>query len=212
MTEAQHTTSGCPAEGTHSSRIYCILSYNGSTRDVIINYLMLVINLAACVRSAVAGSYQEHHHIKLQTNKQTDHPLNLQYHRRHRNLAAFCFVWIFQIGLCLLLAELSDEGIGCAGISIVWCAMAGWLWRESRPSSITTQAQATKEQSARATKNVITEESSLWPRRFLEWANTSVIVYYTVTEEVITTVAHLCALVLGALLEGWAHNHARPPA
>ena len=168
---------GCPAEGTIPSRIYCILSYHGSTTDVVINYLLLTINLIACVRTAVAESHGGNDtHKKTEDRVKTTKTGTINKTVRHR-ISAFVFVWIFQIGLCLLLADLADDAVGCAGISIVWCAMFGWLWCET------------------------TTRSSNQTQR-LTILNVTAMAYYAMTEATITTVAHVCAAVMGALLEG----------
>ena len=167
--------SGCPAEGTIHSRIYCIISYHGSATDVVINYILLLINLIACVRAAVVESRQNN---DIYTHKKTEDGVTTTTTStiktaRHR-VCAFLFVWIFQVGLCLLLADLADDGVGCAGISIVWCAMFGWSWRETTRSL----------------------------PLLLTALNVTAVAYYAVTEAAITTVAHLCAFVMGTMLEG----------
>jgi hypothetical protein len=152
--------------GTMLAQTGCILSYAGSTKDIVLNYIMVVINLLYCVAAVLANQ------------KQTDE-------QRIFALGALIFVILFQITLCLVL--------GCAGISIIWCAMGGWIMSERR----------------RVVENNIDASSSLLSTSSQRLINMGkvvifldcvVIVYYGVVEEPITTVAHFCALVLGAML------------
>ena len=86
------------------------------------------------------------------------------------------FALAFQIGLCLVLH--------CSGISIVWCAGAGWMLYGSRQ-----------------------DHSAPFSRRHSKWQfwlplamDGAGIMFYAITAELITTIAHACALVLGATL------------
>jgi hypothetical protein len=96
---------------------------------------------------------------------------------------AFVFLVIFQISLCLLLQ--------CSGISIVWCGIAGWmltelLQREYRSSSSILVAM------------LLCDACGIF--------------YYAVTAEAITTVAHICAVILGSLLRcGCIHRNSVVP-
>ena len=158
---------GCSVNAELSERVECILTYGGSTRDIAINYAMLAINLAGCVALLPA-------------------PLS------SGPIASFGFVWIFQIGLCLALAHASEDGLGCAGISIVWCAMAGWMWHQKQ------RQKQTDSTTLRRKREQGENQSALW--KLLAVSNTVVVVYYWITEEFITTVAHVLALILGWLL------------
>jgi hypothetical protein len=152
-------------EGNVLNRTGCILSYGGSTKDIILNYLVLVINLSYCV-AAVAN----HHRVQ-----------NVQ----RFALGALIFVVLFQISLCLAL--------GCSGISIIWCAMGGWTMSERR-RVVETNTMDEDEEPSRSLKLVIKLG------QVVILVDSAVIVYYAVVEEVITTVAHICALILGAVL------------
>jgi hypothetical protein len=103
------------------------------------------------------------------------------------------FVILFQIGLCLIA--------GCVGISVIWCAMAGWMvfgllcdWRQrvrqqrNERTSSSSLSWFSRQTSSRTVAIVITT-------LFLDSVG---IVYYAMTSELITTVAHACALALGA--------------
>lgn len=170
---------GCSVNGAIPERVGCILSYGGSTRDVLLNYAMLGINLVGCWVLLHRGN---------------NHRLSYHY-------CSFGFVWFFQLGLCLILAEVSDDGYGCAGISIVWCAMAGWMWHQQQPKG----QQPTE---LRRRDQATSRYPGLW--RLLVACNVALIVYYLITEEFITTLAHFCALIMGALLS-WLVTKPLPP-
>jgi hypothetical protein len=94
--------------------------------------------------------------------------------------AALVGVAVFQVVLCLR--------VGCAGISIVWCAVAGWLIHEREEDEPGDPGS---------------NDRPGWLRRLEDVLLTgilAVLVYYAGTAPPITTVAHFCALVLGALL------------
>jgi hypothetical protein len=67
--------------------------------------------------------------------------------------------------------------LGCRGVSVIWCAMFGW--------TIATKTRV---------KTRIVGGNNL----FL--FNNGLIVYYLFTKPFITTVAHICAVVLGVIL------------
>jgi hypothetical protein len=151
---------GCSADGDISERIRCIVTYGGHTPDIVVNYFMLAMNWIGCMALLPPA----------------------------RHIFSFVFAWIFQIGLCLGLAYTSDDGMGCAGISIVWCAMAGWMW----------QQQQQRQHQPTLRKRSSQDNPLLW--RLLVVSNVLVVGYYYVTEEMITTVAHVLAVILGILL------------
>lgn len=82
------------------------------------------------------------------------------------------FVSSFQIGLCLCL--------GCTGVSIVWNAAAGY----ALPTELTRRTAADRAILATLALCLIVD------------------VYYAVTAEQLTTIAHGCAILLGAVLGG----------
>lgn len=133
---------------------------------------------------------------------------------------SLAFAVTFQIGLCLI--------VHCAGISIVWCAAAGWMimsmcgfdkikrrqqaaardnHNNNNNDNSTTRGQSPPppQNSTSSSKN---SKGRLW------WCAVGVplfldgggILFYAVTAEHITTVAHGCALVLGAALFWFASS------
>ncbi|CAK9097470.1 Hypothetical protein SCF082_LOCUS45721 [Durusdinium trenchii] len=87
----------------------------------------------------------------------------------------------YQVVLCLFL--------GCSGVSIVWCAVMGWYIQKSRCqlASASSQTQLSPESQAVVSKAEI----------ILLLLNASALIYYAITSEMITSVAHGCALLLG---------------
>jgi hypothetical protein len=135
-------------------------------------------------------------------------------------LASLGFTVVFQIGLCL--------GLACSGISIVWCAMAGWMVRDRWTRREAMVAARERRDGSSTRCNAVFR-----PLGWLLWNGTASnenhygycgrlvvhlallsdaagIVYYAVTAEAITTVAHVCALVMGAALYAlcvWVANN-----
>ncbi len=146
-------------------RTGCILSYNGSIKDICLNYLVLIINVTYCI-----GALWKH----------------------DRKLIAFgCLVGVtlFQWSLCL--------GLGCSGVSIIWCAICGWVMHHHRQQE-SILANDNRSSTTSSTL-VLLGRSNEWAKRVILF-NIIVILYYAVIMEAITTVAHICALILGALL------------
>ena len=166
-------------------RIGCILTYNGNATDTTINYALLVLNLFACA----SPFFSSRHPVKA--------------------LASLFFTMCFQVSLCLV--------VFCSGVSIVWCAMAGWLiceqcnCRQHRGIDSTTpprSSAATSTSNAPNTSTSVKNMGRIWELSVLV-SDFIVIIYYLFTSELITTVAHGCALVLGAIL--WRMSSSIPP-
>ena len=170
----------CNTTANLAGHLACILSYDGNPFDSAVNYTLLGLNLVYGRTFLVLWATQNHHEQQ---------PLQQQQHTRRRGLsmhsaalASLVLVIVFQIGLCLLL--------GCAGISIIWCACAGWILSVRRQYGVSS--------------------SFIWlveSTHVLLLLDALVIVYYAIPtdghhvgEAVLTTVAHLCAIGLGMLL------------
>jgi len=132
-------------------------------------------------------------------------------------LISLGLVLLFQIGLCLALF--------CSGISIVWCACFGWFLKKSSLKSTgfandTTAAEdplsnhsSTVTPQQQEQHDVLYEEYTSPPNNMerapnqllcgdicMGLLNVGLICYYALTAESITTIAHLCAVLLGMLL------------
>lgn len=149
-------------EDTLSSNIECILTYKGDGDFMVVNYSLLVLNMGHCF-------------LKLSSERIECHPKRWKF-----ALLSLLFSVVFQISLCLM--------VRCSGISIVWCAIVGWILFHSTPTN--------SESGARVHR-----------LKMMEWiiliVNVSVIIYYAVVLPVITTVAHLLAIVMGVVLAKW---------
>ena len=121
-------------------------------------------------------------------------------------------VIFFQITLCLV--------VHCYGISIVWCAMAGWIISERKriKDDIGLEPRATDQATPSSTASSCHDNDSgvnnADPQNNDQQHETGItrmallvilldigtIVNYVVVSALITTVAHICAMVLGAIL------------
>jgi hypothetical protein len=150
-------------------RTACILSYSGSATDCVINYTLLTISVAGCWVQLRRLQQTNHERITMEDQQ----PYSISTAPTSKSaLISFGFTVAFQVGLCL--------GIECSGISIVWCAAAGWMLMG---------AQRERRLNSRV-------YYLLLPLT----CDAAGIIYYAVTAEAITTVAHGCALTMGAVL------------
>mmetsp|Transcript_14288 Transcript_14288/g.21772 ORF Transcript_14288/g.21772 Transcript_14288/m.21772 type:complete len:157 (+) Transcript_14288:1286-1756(+) len=97
----------------------------------------------------------------------------------------YVIVILFQIILCLVL--------GCAGISIVWCALAGWIMSERKDLAGYVRAR-------KFDFVVMAGELLTLALDFIA------IVYYMRVADLDTTVAHGLAIVLGAAISRSYHK------
>jgi len=148
--------------GNTWTKTCCIFTYDGSTKDVLLNYFIFLVNLAYCTAALWKSG------------------------KHRQRLALYCLLGVaaFQWTLCLV--------VGCSGISIIWCAMCGWTMNERRQ-----RLQGDWEGS--------TSTNLLQDRRYdygtgVIFLNIVAIGYYAFVMAPITTVAHVCALILGASL------------
>lgn len=116
-------------------------------------------------------------------------------------------VILFQISLCLV--------VHCYGISIVWCAMAGWLiserkflndqWeglqhRNGTTTSTTSSRQDDNDNTDPQDETQHHETRITQMTLLVILLDIGTIIYYVVVSALITTVAHIGAMVLGAIL------------
>jgi len=117
-------------------------------------------------------------------------------------------VTIFQISLCLVAC--------CVGVSIIWCAILGWMLmlesstlnssKQYRNVSQTTESyQQTRNEGfyQEFQINHKTRDYSAYKVvKFVIGADCIGVLYYALIAEAITTVSHVCAVVLGIVLWG----------
>jgi hypothetical protein len=92
-------------------------------------------------------------------------------------------VIVFQVALCIV-----EE---CVGISVVWCAYVGFLMKILGLNSH-------RHVSIHYGPEIL--DKLRWWTLFILAYGSSLLVYYFVAEEMITTVAHICAIILGWLI------------
>jgi hypothetical protein len=168
--------------GSFASRLGCILSYDGSTQDIVINYCLVALNLACCVAVVLNRHGSDRH------RRDDGRRLVLAYHAA----ASLTFVVVFQIALCF--------AVGCSGVSIIWCAMCGWIMSERRQRGMSRSSDGIgnvrDDNQGDETASATTRMEKIELGAVL--VDVLAIVYYAVTFPIISTVAHICALVLGA--------------
>mmetsp|Transcript_29117 Transcript_29117/g.60914 ORF Transcript_29117/g.60914 Transcript_29117/m.60914 type:complete len:216 (-) Transcript_29117:855-1502(-) len=171
------------ADDELATRLYCIVTYQDNAWKMALNYTLLALNVVACYQ--LLGRRQHATHSEGTGNL----------------ITLVTVVTFFQIGLCL--------GVGCYGISIIWCACAGWYF-QNRCLVVDTAVMDPQQTEPRPSDPSIVHKGPLRARLILnpdlcrDWAvglvNVGAILYFAETMETITTVAHLCAVVLGILL------------
>jgi hypothetical protein len=221
-------------------RIFAILSYGGNAPlDVAINYSLLLLNLIAC-------SYTLLLRAKAFPSPRSSSQSGSSMIRA--TVAALVFIFAFQIVLCL--------AVGCVGISVVWCALAGWMLLEEGeqerqeeegsqqrqrppPEAYGDEPDGQEEEEEEERRSLVRQGQSLLTASALQpGANDAgigegvaascssvaqrvvprisrrrmfvvlvalavdsvAILYYAATFPPITTLAHLCAIGLGAIL------------
>ena len=170
-----------------TTRTACIVSYNGNVFHSILNYSLLVISLAGC-------AWVQRQQQQQQRQRQPQPQPQLVHDKNHTNdnvvpearserrkppttraaLASLSFTVVFQVGLCWALH--------CSGISIVWCAAAGWMLC-GMGTALPLYA--------------CSGNWCFWVPLTLDGVG---IIFYAVTSEFITTIAHACAVIMGATL------------
>lgn len=155
----------CSVSESLPDRTWCILTYSGSALDIMINYVCLLFSLLSCTILA-----------RLSVKRFASTTAWVA-----ATVVSLVCVSIFQIVLCYFL--------GCAGISIIWCAMCGWLISERFHMKC---------------RHTVDSLSSIWLEQCCAGVSlgiaSSAFVYYAFAAESITTVAHVCAILLGIVI------------
>ena len=102
-------------------------------------------------------------------------------------------LFAFQVGLCLI--------VGCVGISIVWSANVGviviilkYLWSQSQSLLSLSEARPSRYSFNFKSSGAVVAVVVVLTPCVTAW------LYYAVVEEALTTLAHLCALLLGVII------------
>ena len=132
----------------HNIRI--VVTYDGWLSAIPLNYFLLVINLISCILVTTTS------HTNNNSIRDTNNCYCSVFRLGWRSTALLCTI-VFQIGLCVVE--------GCVGISIVWCALAGWLWQEytqahSSSSSSSSNSIATEQENGHTASLVHNHQNS----------------------------------------------------
>mmetsp|Transcript_19814 Transcript_19814/g.33332 ORF Transcript_19814/g.33332 Transcript_19814/m.33332 type:complete len:208 (+) Transcript_19814:111-734(+) len=165
-----------------------ILTYDNSTLDIILNYILLFISFPLiCILN----------YWFIRSNLYSS-PVQRS---RDISLIKYCLfpgfyvtsLFIFQIGICLLA--------DCVGISIVWSSNVGviliflkYFWTNRQDSDSYRAAHETHSFSFDNNLCCTSSTGVVLVACVAVWG------YYAVVEEALTTVAHICALLLGAMI------------
>ena len=183
-----------------TSHLTCILTYDGSVKDVIINYTLLFLNLIVAVFSVIYSKSSSYSLVST--------PVESQHRKRDlkRSICAIVsllFVSIFQVVLCLL--------VQCTGVSIIWCAIGGWILMDHYYFYF----QEPILEVNGGSDGCGTHCSNIWVlnRKLHQVCSLIIdlgaIIYYAMIMEPLTTVAHMLAVtVLGIplyFLYNWIH-------
>ena len=107
----------------------------------------------------------------------------------------------FQILLCL--------AVKCSGVSIVWCSTMAWLIMLMRCNNTTippvAMNQSTETSDLARNHNLrnhsqLSSISNMSFAKFVIGTDSIALLFYSITMEAITTVAHVCAIILGIVL------------
>lgn len=152
----------------------CILSYDGDVNACIINYVMLTFQL--CVNGVYLYSCMKKYNSILNISK------NVRKRCVIFQCIALLFTFLFQVVLCIF--------VGCSGVSIVWNVMVGFLLFDIY-INVTTYSLFSNENES--------YEKQIFILLCLPAFITDV--FYAVTADLLTSLAHLCALALGCIIQ-----------
>ena len=167
--------------GGLDGKVFCILAYDGSTKDIILNYTLLTLNIAVAWQSVCGNRGNVIGSGDIYGTTHSSAPVE---GLRLRAFLSLLFVIMFQIILCLL--------VGCTGISIIWCAIGGWILmdhfgcfspRNARNRS--TPSSGTELGSHASTSILQVHQATMLAIDLIA------ILYYAIVAESITTLAHL---------------------
>ena len=152
----------------------------------ILNYILIIINVLSC--SCL-------HAEKTSTALSGPGQSNAANPTIFATRVFIAFVIAFQLSLCLFIAD-------CVGVSIVWCSMFGWLFMCMQTFS----SSQTRIQSV----SIITAPTQSTLAKTVALLDCGVIVFYAVVSDIISTIAHCLAIVMGVVLwkvATWSTNY-----
>jgi hypothetical protein len=188
----------CEYNDTLNGQLNCIFFYEGNTKDSILNYTVLLLNVlvASTPLATQCTGVSRRHETRTSTSmtnttvapaSETNNTYLLK--RRIFAILALTFVLTFQVVLCLI--------VKCSGISIIWCAIAGWIFMDcyrqrGQPSHSPIPVQNEEESDSCFTD----KGHQLSMGLSMLTVDGIVIVYYAIVAEPITTLAHILAIVV----------------
>ena len=150
----------------------CEYGVTVSWRDTILNYILILGNVIAVTLTRTS----------LKRSIGVRHVEQQQGPTRFATCVCFVFTIAFQLCLCIFV-------VGCVGVSIIWCATFGWLLM-----CINTANQTT------AILDNAYNHSTTTIARIVAFLDCGTILFYAITLGVITTTAHILAVLMGVLL------------
>ncbi len=150
----------------------CEYGVTVSWGDTILNYILILANVMAVTltRTSLKRS------IGVRHDEQQYEPT------RFATCVCFVFTIAFQLCLCIFVVD-------CVGVSIIWCATFGWLL----------MCMNTANQSNAILDNAH-NHSTPTIARVVAFLDCGTILFYAITLGVITTIAHILAVLMGVLL------------
>lgn len=157
----------CPAAASIADHLIYSFLYDGSTKDIAINYTLLLLNIFVASSSMLSTT-------TLDTLR-----------KRRQALTFFVSAVLFQITLCL---KIQYKGIS------IWCAIMGWLWmdrkRELKGMEDMKLACTFYQGSVDIPNALLLDHENI-----VLGVDLLVLCYYAMVSEPITTVARIVAIV-----------------
>eukprot|EP00804_Cyclotella_cryptica_P022168 CCRYP_011616-RA/>CCRYP_011616-RA protein AED:0.40 eAED:0.40 QI:328/1/1/1/0/0/2/314/230 len=186
----------------------CMRSVNVDWLNTSLNYSLILANVGAVIIFYQTKSNRRNITAQTDTNEGGQ---QFQPHEPFRNALTPFYLFIilvtlFQVSLCLVVC--------CVGVSIIWCAILGWMIMLrsitlNYTKHYTNVSETTKSHQQSGNESSLEELCNNQLRRedtadqvaiFVIGADCVVVLYYALIAEPITTFAHVCAVVLGIVL------------
>lgn len=153
------------------SSVADILTYDGSVTDVVLNYTALIVNTIVLAALCICSSRS-----RCDDNRNRKQPMSFDLSDHCTWVLVTLFLVCFQIFLCSVIVR-------CVGISVVWSAQCGF----SLLKFLFLPNLFSKKKLSAAVLVSISLSLALW-------------IYYLIASDLITTIAHICSIVLGVAL------------
>ena len=149
----------------------CDYGVTVSWGNTTLNYILILVNVMAVTLAQTSLNISiEVYHVEQQVPT------------RFATCVCFVFTIAFQLCLCIFVVD-------CVGVSIIWCATFGWLLM-----CINTANQS------KAILDNAHKHSTPTIARVVAFLDCGTILFYAITLGIITTIAHILAVLMGVLL------------